>query len=345
MRALIVVMALASAARAESSRPVIDVVAVAPPTLSGKPWPLAELPSLQPHLDLAMAHDACTPAAARRARDDDVRAYLAAWCRIRAGERAAVDALAPLVKRARGELAYAALLDIVDLIADTEDPKAALAHLERLGLRGSATFGLRRALTVDLLAATYAALGMRGDALAIGRLALREDASAAPEVACERALAWLTLDEAERGALADFDERGTCGRRAAALRCALVRAAATSGVGARLVAMRECFVALPDDPERDDKLAVILAFARWSLARTADDWLALARVAETALPVHGAEALAVRALENARAASCDRGTADAVAAAATRLAGADLHDAALDPQLHALRGRAPCSHK
>jgi hypothetical protein len=339
MRALIVVMVVAGAAHAD--RPAIELAAVAPPTLNGKPWPLAELPSLQPHLDLAMAHDACTPAAAQRARDDDVRAYLAAWCRIRAGERDAVDALAPVVKQAHGEVAYAALLDIVDLIADLEDPKAAVAHLERLGLRQTAKIGLRRAAVLDLLAATYAALGMRGDALAIGRLVMRSDTSAAPEVECERTLAWLPLDEA---ALASFaEDMGPCGRRAVALRCALVRAVGTGNVGARLVAMRECFVALPDDPERDSKLGVILAFARWELAKSGDDWLGLARVAEAALPVHGAEALAVRALENARAASCGR--EDEIADAAARLAAADLHDAAFDARLRELRRRAPCANK
>jgi hypothetical protein len=338
MRALVAVMVVAGAAHAD--RPAIDLAAVAPPTLNGKPWPLAELPSLQPHLDLAMAHDACTPAAAQRARDDDVRAYLAAWCRIRAGERDAVDALAPIVKHAHGEIAHAALLDIIDLIADLENPDAALAHIDRLGLRQTAMFSFRRAAILDLLAATYAALGMRGDALAIGRLAMRSDASPAPEVACERTLAWQPLDEA---ALADFaEDMGPCGRRAVALRCSLVRAVGTGSVGARLVAMRECFITLPDDPDRDSKLGVILAFARWSLAKSAEDWIGLARVAETALPVRGAEALAVQALENARAASCDRGE---VAAAAARLAAADLHDAAFDARLRELRRRAACPDK
>jgi len=268
-----------------------------------------------------------------------VRAYLAAWCRIRAGERNAVDALAPIVKHAHGEVAHAALLDIIDLIADLENPDAALAHIERLGLRQTAMFSFRRAAVLDLLAATYAGLGMRGDALAVGRLVMRDDANAAPEVVCERTLAWQPLEEA---ALADFaEDMGGCGRRAVALRCALVRAVGSGSVGARFVAMRECFVALPDDPERDSKLGVIFAFARWGLAKSADDWLTLARVAETALPVHGAESLAVQALENARAAWCDAPVADA----ATRLAAADLHDAAFDARLRELRRRAPCPDK
>lgn len=163
MRALaLVALAAATASAApETPKPIVDLAAVAPPSDTGRPWPLSELPSLQPHLDLAMARDACSDAAKQRhAADKEVLAYLAAWCKIRAGHREAVDELAPLSRSARKELARAALLDVVDLIADHEGARGALAHLLRLRLS--------RADVLDTLAATYRALGDRDDAFVAG---------------------------------------------------------------------------------------------------------------------------------------------------------------------------------
>jgi hypothetical protein len=127
------------------------------------------------------------------------------------------------------------------------------------------------------------------------------------------------------------------------MQCALVRGHRTNfGFGARLVAIRECFAELPDDPDRDAKLATLVVFTGW-IEHDADGWIAVAREAETALPVHGAEALAVAALENAlHGRACGKRTVAAVSAAATRLAAHDRHESSLDPRLTALRAMS-CS--
>src|SRR6188768_3587215 len=43
-------------------RPSIGLAAIAPATDRPAPWPLSELPSLQPHHDYAMTRDLCTGA-------------------------------------------------------------------------------------------------------------------------------------------------------------------------------------------------------------------------------------------------------------------------------------------
>lgn len=283
-----------------------------------------------------MAHDACTPEAAKRARDDEVRMYLGAWCRIRAGERDAVDSLAPLTHSLHKEVARAALLDIVNLVADGEGHEHAVVHLTRLHLWTDQTR--------DVLAATYLALDQRADAYFIGRGFLDTDTPTDPDH-CERKLAWSYLTELG-GAPAiptEHRKRDACDRiRATA--CALERAQSDSAsIGARLVGMRECFVEMPDDPELEAKLAVIIAFAQWESASKPEQLVALARVAEAGLAVRGGEALAVGALEAARAETCKPEMVNEIAAAAKRLAAADHHDSTFDARLAALRVAKPCT--
>jgi hypothetical protein len=339
MRALVAVLVAvwSGTALADSpAHPMIDLAAVAPPSPSGRPWPLSELPSLQPHLDLAMAHDACTPDAQKRARDDEVRAYLAAWCRIRAGEREAVDALGKLAREARKDVAHAALLDVVNLVADFEAHQPAIAHLQRLSLLSTAN--------LDLLAATYLALGQHDDAFFVGWQAMRDDSTGSEIANCERWLAWKILDEDNRASFSPSGhaQHDACDRLRATW-CAMTRALNQKiGVGARVVSMRECFVELPDDPDRDGKLAVIAAWAAWPGAVKAPDWFEVARTAETALSVRGAENLVVSALELAYQQTCDGALLDAIAAATKRLSAADFHDGAFDQRLAALRVKKRC---
>lgn len=329
--AAVVVLWAAAASAFPTGRPRLDAAALAPPRGAPGPWPLSELPSVQPHLDLAMAHDACTPAARQRQKDDEIRAYLAAWCRIRAGERQAVDALAPLAKSKNLPFARLALLDIINLIANAEPHQPAVAHLEHLGLASPHA--------LDLLAATYLALGQRDDAFAVGNQAVHLDTHPTEADSCERRLAWWSLDQLHPTDR-DFVEAqrvGACQRRLLALDCAVTKSRAITNLGTRLISMRECYVDLPDnDPNLEAKLTVIAWYFTWKLFGEPKDWLALSRALEPAFIVRGAEELAVGALERAADDNCDRAELAAVAAAAKRILGADLHDPVFDRRLAAL---------
>lgn len=326
MRALIVVMAIAGVASAEH-RPTIDAAPLAPPRGAPGPWPLSELPSVQPHLDLAMAHDACTPEAQKRQKDDEVRVYLTAWCKIRAGQRDAVDALAAIAKSSNLPLARLALLDVVNLVADYEAHERAVLHLERLGLAS--------AHALDLLAATYLALGQRDDAFYVGHQAMRLDTHASLADSCERRLLWSPLDQiyATDSDRVEAQRVGACQRRLLALECARVKSQAATSLGTRLIAMRECYVDLPKDPALDDKLTVIAWYWTWRLYGEAKDWLELERALEPVFRIRGAETLAVGALEAAGADNCNRAELDAIAAAVKRVRAADGHDPVFDRRL------------
>jgi hypothetical protein len=104
-------------------------------------------------------------------------------------------------------------------------------------------------------------------------------------------------------------------------------------LGARTVAMRECFITLPDDPARDSKLALVLVHARWHGKRWGK-WLALARHAELAIGWREGELVVVTALRNALLVSdCEPEALTAIGAAAARIVATNKHDRALDARL------------
>ena len=331
MRALVAaVVVLWAAAASASPAPSLDAAPLAPARGTAWPWPLSELPSVQPHLDLAMAHDACTPAAQQRQKDDEIRAYLAAWCRIRAGEREAVDALAPIATSKNLPLARIAQLDVVNLLADYEPRQQAVKHLGRLRLSS--------AHTLDLLAATYLALGQHDDAYVIGTEAIGCDEHPSAADRCERELAWSSLEQITARANEILGDEATnpCQRRVRALSCAVTKSFGRTSLGTRLIAMRECYAAFQDDPDVEAKLAVIASYSTSQRLRAVKDWLDLEHQLEPALSVRGGEELAVSALEAVWSSTCVRPVLDDVAAAAKRLRAADRHDSAFDPRLAAL---------
>jgi hypothetical protein len=162
------------------ARPPLDVSAVAPARTGGLPWPLVEPPSLAPHWDPARSSDACADGSAdRHAWDKDQRKYVALWCRIRSADRGALDGLATVARNARPDLAKAARLDVVNLVADGMDAIRALAWFDSVGLTSTEN--------VDLLAGTYVATGKLSDAEVVAE-ALIADSHAKEFVACERLL-------------------------------------------------------------------------------------------------------------------------------------------------------------
>ncbi len=295
---------------------------VAPTAPGARPWPLTELPSTQPHLDAAMARDACTTT---RAVHPDVRAYLDAWCGRDVDAR--IAALAPLARSARADVMRAARLDVIDLTANGRDAVHALARLDELELA--------TADNLDLLAATYVGLLEPVEAVAVAAALGTRDPKPSPRRACERMLAWEPIDAVLAN---DIEQDDDCGRRASAVACALRAAGKHRGADAasRLVAMRECFVELPDDPDRDRKLELILVHARWG-PHLAERWLDLSRHAEIAIGLPQGEAHAVTALSNALLASeCEISLVDEVRDAASRIAARPGRDPALDAELAVL---------
>jgi len=330
MRALIAAVVLWSSPVSADHPPAIDTAPLAPPRRAPGPWPLSELPSVQPHLDLAMAHDACTPEAQKRQKDDEIRAYLTAWCRIRAGEHDGIDALAPLAKSKNVGLARSALLDIVNLIADHEPHQPAVTHLFRLGLASPHA--------LDLLAATYLALGQRDDAFFAGTQAIELDTHASSADRCERELAWSSLDRlhVDPEHVVEARRKGSCAHRLLALDCALTKSRTNTAIGTRLIAMRECFVELPDDPELEAKLTILVAYRMFGRANQLKHWLEVESMLEPTFSIAGAEELAVSALERAHANTCDRTLLQAIATAAKRVSAADRHEAVFDRRLEIL---------
>src|SRR5205823_2084532 len=196
--------------------PRIDLATLLP--ASDRPWPLAELPSVQPHLDVAMAHDACTAEFARRhPKEPELRAYVA--------------------------------------------------------------------------------LGNHDEAYAVGTQAMNDDPDPPPVAGCERLLAWSTLGTPELVVRLEAvpADAGACAKPAHAAGCAIAAAHREGDFGARLIAMRECFRELPDDPDREARLAILVVYQGWG-EHPPNVWVAYAREAEIALGLRGAEELAIAAL-------------------------------------------------
>ncbi|HUJ63446.1 MAG TPA: hypothetical protein VLX92_33335 [Kofleriaceae bacterium] len=306
--------------------PGLAVSEIAPPTPSPMPWPLTEPPSSEPHLPAARARDACT---AHKVDHRDVLAYVAAWCRLRAGDVSAIGELARLAASSRADVMAAALLDTIDRLAAGDADQA-------LKLLRAARLVTPRAF--ELLAGTYIALHLPGQAKDVLDELRASRLTSSPAYACEH-LAWDIVSPELPDRLAEVDQLdGPCPRRAGALACAMqaARRFRKADYGSRLVAMRECYRELPDDPARDAKLELLLVHARWG-PRNPASWLELARHAEVTIGTPPGEAYTIAALRNAMLASdCDPDTIAEVAASAARIRGRSDREVMFDLPLDAL---------
>ena len=299
-------------------RPPLALSSILPPR--DPPWPLTELPSLQPHLDLAMAHDACTEDWAKRhASDAEASSYVAAWCKIRGGDRDAVSTLGQLARTARHEVARAALLDVVNLLADQELAKDAIARLDAMGLTTPET--------LDLLAGTYVGLGMHDDAAVVGERVLRASDYASPQVRCERWLAWGAFDLPTKTELERVDDRaGDCSKRAHAALCA---------IDATSYDAMSCFHEAQQDAEMRGRIVLVTTWMTWRDDPV--DLLDEARTFEKLMQLPGAEELAVTASEDAiLSSSCKNAIVGAVHDVASALLRDPHHAPRFDDRLHAL---------
>ena len=202
-------------------------------------------------------------------------------------------------------LADAAADDLPGLVAHTSRSPAAAFQLV-------VDAGVPDALAVELLGDAYFALGREADARAIAHRG-----SGSTRFGC-------TIDL--RDALAHVDPglgkrldevaHGPCAEAAETMRCQLELS--------RVVA---CASVPPNPPA---KLAA--ALAGW-FAPTEVGWQAAADRAVAAMPLPGAEAVAVAALANALVVDCATRGVAAVAATATALRARPDHDPKLDPHL------------
>ncbi|HEX5058610.1 MAG TPA: hypothetical protein VFV99_04580 [Kofleriaceae bacterium] len=309
-------------------RPSIGLAAIAPAADRNVPWPLVELPSLQPHHDYAMARDLCTGAWAQRNKANaDLVAYGAAWCRIRAGDRDGVVPLAQLARLAPSDIQRAARQDVINLVAGT-DALGAFLRLRELKLD--------TVENLDTLAATYTALDMPEEAEVVVERVARLAKTATPQERCERLLAWSTLDDSTLARLRELpdDLTGLCAKRAAATACAIDAAAQLLP---NLAVVRECYNEFPEDADAERRAWLLLAWVQWPV-HTMPFWMALSRDAEKAIGVAGAEDLAVTALENAvRESACEPAELYDIAGAAYRIANLPLHRAHYESRLDELR--------
>lgn len=279
-----------------------------------------------------MAADLCSGAWAKRnATQRDLVAYGEAWCRIRARDEAAgVDSLGQLArsKLTREDIRRASRLDAINLVASAMTADAAVDRLRIVGLAAPGD--------LDLLAATYGALGLRREVTTVlETIAAEQDEwKVTREQRCERLLAWEQLTQ-ESSELLDLVANGDdrCSRRARATACALAEGRDS------LLAIRECFNELPATADLERRAWLIVAAKRWDRAQ----WLEVARDARNALPLDGAEELAVSALEAARrdasmgpAARGPRVPPDALRAEAQALLDHDQHAPRFDVRLRAL---------
>jgi hypothetical protein len=297
-----------------AARPSVEL-AVILPLVSHKalPWPLTEPPSLQPHWAPARADNACE----LHANDHDAVAYVGAWCRIRTSDRGAIVELGKLANSARFELARAARLDIVNLVADSSDAKDAMSTLHALSLDDTAA--------LDLLAATYVALGSREQADIVEHEVVHGERPVASSIACERLKAFGRLDDADLvQRLSPFSaDRGECGVIARAVRCATDRGGCQRVVG--------------DAPIPDTILALRMYFD-WRNDYGAFEQIG--RFRSHSIGLAWFDEVAVTALENAMTLSnCNPDSLATLRTAARRIAEDPTHDRSVDDRLDAVGSR------
>jgi hypothetical protein len=251
---------------------------------------------------------------------DDELAYTEAWCalRVHGDVDGAVFGLVGVVRSAKTPgLAGAALDDLPRLVAQS-------TQRADEALRFVISAGVRHDVAVELLGNAYVALGREADAYEIAR-----EARSMTRVGCvmdlEKAL--VTADQTIAAHLDRLAVAG-CATEVFAVRCRLdVPGAATC----------------PDPPAPPSpESQVAAALQQWS-GQTALAWQRAAARARDAMPMRGAEAVAVAALANALVDDCAPPAVAAVAAKATELRRRPDHDPKLDPHLGILVHATPAA--
>ncbi|MDB4953103.1 MAG: hypothetical protein JWO36_672 [Myxococcales bacterium] len=334
-------------------RPDLDVDALLPDVAEISRWPLAvsDHPELEPRFPIAAALatpgigwlDLCSRGAQNRhvPNAQDQVAYLAAWCAVAAqDEEVAMLRLAPLQHSAVRGMPEAVRFDFASILVENGDADEAMRDL----IRNQAD----RVEVLDLVAASYEHLGRPADARVINNHAIEIDGHPLSEaVRCHREARRIVLADAEQRpwALQRFEKTleipagskripdPTCTRIAADLAC-WVPAMSGNSEPACVPYARAHGIDLR-------QLALIDAYQRWP-PEAADfhAWWAVALRAKQAVPLEGADLLAVIALESAfQAASCDSPHASEIGTEARRLRvalrGAPTR-AALEPRLDTL---------
>lgn len=312
---------IAHAGPALVARPQVEAPG---PATRAYTWPLEHAPRHAPHLALDFDAVHCA-----QLRDDGLRLtrYTRAWCAVDLRER--LEALRGIVDDdARGTIGAAAHADLVDELADHAGERTAMGWL--------ATAHAPPAL-YDEIVATLVEEGRTGDARALA--AARPAAPASLDVACWRAVqldgepSFAAIAHEVRAAGHAATEVSLCDNVLAAWRCARSLASLEPWL---LTADCEMDAAARPGERRAVELAI--AVRAWP-AETADwqAWAEVARHAARALPLPGAEDVAIAALTNAhRVGGCDAASHAAVRELAAVLLGAFERTDASDARLRAL---------
>jgi hypothetical protein len=230
------------------------------------------------------------------AGNQDPVEYLRAWCS--AQNHNATDAIARLAGLRSSVvpgLRDALWIDVANILADNGDASDAMRVIDRNHLEHE--FEL-----LDILAATYVEVGKRGDAIELDRLAGEADHSSTPDRSCGRFARLIVIADTDlqQKTLAELHKRvashamTTCAPVEHELQCWLYP--------------ERCDDYFIDHGLDNHYSDVFWSYEHWPFNNTASSfvWWRLGVSASHAIGIHGADELAVTALDASfRSAACD----------------------------------------
>jgi hypothetical protein len=287
-----------------AERPDVDLSAVLPDPGEDLRWPLAMSvhPVLEPHFAVAEALatpgvswlDLCARGVHHRhlATGHELVEYLAAWCDVADHHsEAAVEKLVRLRSSTVLGMPAALPIDIASVLADLNDPGKARALIQREHIRDPET--------LDLLSATYYEIGHIDDALELNQMATDVDPTAPPAQRCHRLAKQIVLgpETKRRTWLLQLEQLGvptdaTCMALSEELRC---------------WAGEACWPYFDSHHLPAGYGLLLSAYSMWPKELAGyKTYEQIASSAVAAMPVQGAEALAVAALGAAlQTSECD----------------------------------------
>jgi hypothetical protein len=248
----------------------------------------------------------------RGALPDDVFNYAMAWCRYARDGKGDLEAvLAGLASTTVPGLRDAALVDLINVVADAHDAATSIRILEKVTPASD---------TLEKLAAVYGALGRADDASVV-----RNRLPPAPTPTKQRDCSELNA------ALQDFVPESVKTLREVAVgstQCALIarsfvcRIAAVSGTAPDDIACENRATAAAPSEGNVREANYLAAYTYWGT-----DWSAVVDHAVKAMPEPGAEQVAIAALSASLRSNCEPSRLEEVKQQAQRLLGEPSHEA------------------
>ncbi len=324
------------------ARPAMDL-SFLPDPASELRWPMSPNvhPILEPNVPIAEALAApgvdwrtlCQRGAQNRVApslDPMFVEYLRAWCYV---ENRDVDLAISALARVRSRpsaLAEGARIDIANILVDAGPADQAQAVLSRVWIPASEIN--------DLMAATYAEVGKLDDATVFNDLAL--DTLGSPSQRCHRLVKRIAIEGALASSMTRYElEQMTKIPQRSDPECTRLQHMVTCWhrPGA------ECSAYFADAGMDARYTPLMAAYARWPRgASTSDQWRAVALDAMAAMPIEGADEMAMVALELAfRVSPSTPAQLRAIHGDARRIKDDPAHGAALDSRLDAILRATP----